>query len=287
MDRASRDWLLALPQIVAHVAERWALTLGPPFPRLSYNYAAPAVLPDGREAVLKLCPVDDDFHSEAVAMQAFGGEAAASVLAVDRERGAMLLERLRPGVPIGDLADDDEATAIAVTVMQRLWRPPPPGVELPDLAYWFRGWRFGTPLFEITRGPLPRDLFQRTAGLVWRLLDGTTAPVLLHGDLNYGNVLSAERAPWLAIDAKGVVGPAGFDTAILLHDPEDRILAAPDPGRFLRRRIDLIAAHTGLQPDEVRDWGIVYALLSAAWSAEDHGEGWQEAARIAAILERL
>jgi streptomycin 6-kinase len=110
---------------------------------------------------------------------------------------------------------------------------------------------------------------------------------VLHGDLNYGNVLSSARDRWLAIDPKGVVGEQVFDTAILLHDPSDRILAQPSPSRFLARRVDVIVEVTGFDRRRVIDWGFAYAVLSGVWSAEEQGSDWEEATACAEVLQTL
>ena len=47
---AGAEWLERLPAIVARCEERWSLAVGPPFPELSYNYAAPVVRADGTAA---------------------------------------------------------------------------------------------------------------------------------------------------------------------------------------------------------------------------------------------
>jgi streptomycin 6-kinase len=232
--------------------------------------------------VLKVCPPDDDFTCEVEALRLFQGDVMVRLLDSDAALGAMLLERIEPGTPIGDLADDEEATGVALDVMQRLWRTPPPAGPFPTVAHWFRGFGDLPRLFPAESGP-PVDLLRRGERLVARLLFASDRPRLLHGDLNYGNVLSSTRG-WIAIDPKGVIGDPGFDTAILLHDPSARILSAPDPRAFLVRRVDQIATATGMCREHVRDWGIAYALLSAAWSAEDADTGWEDAMQCAAIL---
>jgi streptomycin 6-kinase len=282
---ASIAWLAELPEIIATVSHRWSLTLGPPFPRLSYNYAAPVTLHDGTEAVLKLCPPDPEFTVAVTALCRFPATASVRVIAHDLTLGALLLERLTPGTPIIDLSDDRQATGIALDVMQRLWTAPPLAAPVPNLADWFRGFDNLTPLFPGITQPSP-DLLRRTELLVANLLATSSSSLLLHGDLNYGNVLSSHRG-WLAIDPHGVIGDPVFDTAILLHDPEDRILSAPDAQAFLARRVDQIATTTGFDYSRVRDWGIAYAVLSAVWTAEDGRSGWDGAIACALLLESL
>ena len=53
--------------------------------------------------------------------------------------------------------------------------------------------------------------------------------VLLHGDLHHDNILSATRAPWLIIDAKGLVGDSGYDLGAFLYNPIPDLLTLPQP----------------------------------------------------------
>ena len=50
-----RAWLARLPQLIEECAAAWELELGPPFPYAYASLAAPARLPTGAEAVLKIC----------------------------------------------------------------------------------------------------------------------------------------------------------------------------------------------------------------------------------------
>src|SRR6476619_8480675 len=46
-------WLERLPALIDYCAQRWSLTMLPPYP-LSYNYVAPATRADGTPVVLKV-----------------------------------------------------------------------------------------------------------------------------------------------------------------------------------------------------------------------------------------
>ena len=48
------EWLNRLPSLIADCAQRWSLTVLPPFEPLSYNYVAPAIRADGTDVVLKV-----------------------------------------------------------------------------------------------------------------------------------------------------------------------------------------------------------------------------------------
>ncbi len=121
---AGEAWLQNLPVTLADLQAQWDLDLEAPFPGLTVNYAAPVRRADGSEAVLKLMlPANAEYVTEVEALRLFDGRGAARLLAVDRTRGAMLLERLRPGTPLFAESDDVKATGIIADLLPQLWRP--------------------------------------------------------------------------------------------------------------------------------------------------------------------
>ena len=99
--------------------------------------------------------------------------------------------------------------------------------------------------------------------------------MLLHGDLHHGNILSAERQPWLALDPKGVVGEAEYEVGALLRNPMPQILDEAQPRQLLSRRVDQLAEELGFDRARLIGWGLAQAVLSAWWTYEDHGHGWE------------
>jgi streptomycin 6-kinase len=168
-------------------------------------------------------------------------------------------------------------------VMERLWRPAPAKHPFPAVADWARGLDRLRRRFEGGTGPMPETLVERAEALFDDLISSQTETFLLHGDLHHGNILAAERRPWLAIDPQGVVGERAYDTAALLHNPAE-LLREPDPGRLLRRRIDLLSERLNLERTRVRGWGIAQAVLAAYWGLEDSGSVWDEALAFAELL---
>ena len=97
---------------------------------------------------------------------------------------------------------------------------------------------------------------------------------ILHG----GNVLR-RREPWLAIDAKPLVGEPAFDTASFLRDRRPWLLAKPRPERIVARRLDSLSEALGLDRERMRGWALVHAL---AWGlGEDPND---EVARSAGLF---
>jgi len=281
------EWLRRLPALIADCEGRWRVKAGPPFPNLSVNWVAPANRADGTAAVLKLSfPEDEEFKTEAEALRLFDGRGAARLFRLDLGRGAMLLERLEPGVPLDAVQDDEEAMSAAADVLRRLWRPPPADHEFSSVSDWARGLARLRRHFGGGTGPLPARMVEEAEALFAELLLSQAEPNLLHGDLHHGNVLAANRRPWLAIDPKGVVGEPAFDTGALLYNTSE-LLDAPRPAKVLERRIDQLAEELNLDGARVRGWGLSRAVLAAYWSWEDGGEVWEEALAFAELLSAI
>ncbi|MEA3335723.1 MAG: aminoglycoside phosphotransferase family protein [Chloroflexota bacterium] len=279
-----REWLEGLPALLDRCAQHWSLQLLAPFEPLSYNYVAPAILLDGSQAVLKAGVPNPELYSEMAALQLYDGRGIVGLLAYDADLGAMLLERLQPGSPLRLVQDDEQATAIAAQVMQRLWRPVPANYSFKSVGDWAQGLGRLREQFGGGTGPLPEELVVLAENLFEELLRSMGKSVLLHGDLHHDNIVAAERSPWLALDPKGIVGEAAYETGALLRNPLPWLLEQPDPQRVLARRVDQLGELLGFDRQRLVRWGIAQAVLSAVWTVEDHGTGWQSQIAIARHL---
>jgi len=279
------DWLERLPALVAEFAAKWSLTVRPPFPILSYNYVTPVIGPSGEALVLKLGVPHPELWSEIDALRDFDGRGAVRLIDADRERGVLLLEHALPGEPLAMLPDDEAQIAALVVVMRRLWQPLPPGHPFRKVSDLARGFDRLRATFDGGYGPFPLAQIDRAWGLFRELAAGDE-PTLIHGDLNPGNVLRGGREPWLAIDPKGYVGNPLFDTATFLNDPSPGLDEATQR-RTQARRVALLAEALGVARGDILAWAEAHAVLSAWWSYEDHGRGWEPGLRLAGIYRGM
>jgi streptomycin 6-kinase len=284
---AGIEWLNHLPTLIAECTRQWSLTVLPPFEPLSYNYVAPAVRADGTSVVLKIGVPHRELLTEIAALRLCDGRGMTQLLDADPDQGILLLERLQPGTPLFDLDDDEQATAIAARLMQKLWQPVPPDHPFPTVADWARGLKRLRAHFDGGTGPLPATLVEAAEALFPQLLASMDEPVVLHGDLHHWNILRAEREPWLALDPKGIVGEPAYEVGALLRNPMPFVSTWPQLGQILARRVDQLAEI--LEFDRVRliGWGLAQAVLSAWWSIEDHGHGWESTIFVAHALADL
>jgi len=279
-----RLFLRALPTLLEEAAERWQLSEIRPAQQLSYNFIAFARRREA-EVVLKLGVPDRELTSEVLSLGYFAGRGAVRLLDSDSEHGMLLLERLRPGAQLASLADDTRATHIAAGIMLALRRPAPPETGLIRLADWFRGlgkfrgqWGGGT-------GALDAHLFEQAQTASRDFFAEDHVPTLIHGDLHHFNILSSERG-WLAIDPKGVIGPAACEVGPFLMNPWAVVGVPPEAPKLMRDRVATLSEALSLEKERIRKWGLAHAVLSAVWSLEVN-EDWRPAMECARILAAL
>ena len=283
-----RAWLERLPALVAECQRRWDLRVFPPFEPLSYNYVSPAQRADGTAVVLKLGVPNPELTSEAAALRLYNGDGAVRLIDADPQAGIILEERLLPGTPLGDLADDERATAIAAQVMRQIRRPVPAGHPFPSVVQWAAGLQRLRQRYGGGTGPLETRLVERAEANYAELIASTAETVVLHGDLHHWNILSAsggaQRQPWLALDPKGLVGDPGYEVGQYLLNKIPDWNDSAQIAAIQRRRLRQFAEAWNYDWQRLCAWGIAHSVLSGFWSLEDHGYGWEEAFRNAEIL---
>jgi streptomycin 6-kinase len=265
-----RAWLERLPQLTEECAADWELELGPPFPYAYASLAAPARLADGAEAVLKICFPHRESEHEGDALRLWDGNGGVRLLAQDRERWALLLERCRPGTPLQDLGHD-EALSVMIGLLPRLWVPA--GAPFRPLADEAAHWIESIPRqWEACDRPFERRLVDAAVTLIAELCASQGDSVLLHQDLHGENILRAEREPWLVIDPKPLAGEREFSPASII-----RGLEIAHSERGIRRSLDRLTAELGLDRERVRGWALGQTI---AWAFDpEYHVGHVETAR--------
>jgi streptomycin 6-kinase len=263
-------WLDRLPRLAHECAEQWSLTLEQPYEPAHISFVCPARSGDGRSAVLKINFPEPESEHEADALAHYAGRTAVHLLEHDPARHALLVERCEPGTTLWEVADEEEGNRIATGVLRRLWRPAPAGHPFRLLADEAACWAHELPLrWEASGRLFEQELLDRALAALRELGPAQGEQVVLHQDFHGGNVLQAQREPWLAIDPKPLVGERELDCASLLRDRREPELASdPHPAERIRRRLDQLASELELDRERLRGWGIAHAL---AWGVSPEG----------------
>ena len=261
------DWLDRLPRRRDELVEEWALRVeGGPLHGFC-SLVLPVRDADDAPAVLKLTfDGDDESEHEALALQHWHGDGAVRLLRADPRRRALLLERLH----LRDLAElwDLEACEVVAGLYPLLHRPALP--QLRTLTSYVARWldqleALGDDI------PVPRRMVEQALHLGRDLVDDPDSTrVVIHGDLHYGNVLAADRAPWLAIDPKPMNGDPHYEVAPMLWNRWEEMTSGPGTLRdAIRRRFHTLVDAAALDEARARDWTVVRMVVDASWSVLD------------------
>jgi streptomycin 6-kinase len=204
----------------------------------------------GERLVLKVGWRHPEALNEAAALRLWNGDGAVLVHAehVEGETSALLLERCVPGDTLASRTEPEQDEVVS-GLLQRLWQPPTDGHPLRPLSSMCELWAAG---FERRRalcpGPVDPGMARAAVTLLRELPRETTDEVVLCTDLHAGNVLRAQREPWLAIDPKPYVGDRAYDPVQHLLNCRERLGA--DPVALT----DGMAARCGVDAARLRLW---------------------------------
>ena len=226
-------------------ARVWKRALGPPFSMAAVSYVAPA-----GDAVVKVAwDGDDESLHEADALELWSGEGADRLLA--RHRNALLEQRAFPGTDLSALAEA-EATALAVDLAVRLWRPAREPFR--PVAAAVGRWLDRAELEGSELVPLARELL---AGL------NLGAEWVVHGDFHHHNILRhGDR--YVAIDPKPYLADREYDVPPFLWNPVGSRL---DDRDLIEQRIAAFV-EAGLGDDRIRAW----TVIRAAYLRPEHAQ---------------
>ncbi|HLM05692.1 MAG TPA: aminoglycoside phosphotransferase family protein [Blastococcus sp.] len=244
-------WLATLPGTVARLVRDWSLAVEAPFsPGGQTAWVAPVRDYTGAERVLKIAWRHPEAEHEADGLRAWAGHGAVRLCAAEStgDTSALLLERCRPGTPLATTGEPEQDRVVA-SLLRRLWIAPPAESAFRPLQDMCAQWaeEFAQQGAAHPEGTDP-GLAREGMALFRSLPADADRAVLLVTDLHAGNVLAAEREPWLVIDPKPYVGDPAYDATQHLLNCVERLHA--DPAGLANRMADLLA----VDPVRLRRW---------------------------------
>jgi streptomycin 6-kinase len=209
--------------------------------------------------VLKIGIPDREGEFEAEALRRLDGNGAVRLLDDDAATRAMLLERCLPGTPLTE-QDPDAALDVLIGLLPRLWIPAgepfrPLAAEAADLIvemreHWVR-----------TGRSVDEALIDAATEAFEYLAPTQGDPVLVNQDLHAGNVLAAEREPWLLIDPKPLAGEREFGVASIVRGSE-----LGHSREAVLHRLDRLSDELELDRERVCLWTIAHTV---SWAFDD------------------
>lgn len=250
------DWVAALPHLLADVLDEWSLAVDGPAMAGQWALVLPVRGPEG-PAALKLGWPHAEADGEHLALRAWDGHSAVTLLRADPRRSVLLLERLTSEDLTGPW--DEEAVAVVAGLYADLHVAPLP--QVPPLLPWV-----GEILSRPAARRLPRPVLEQARSTL-RSLEGEEVR-LLHGDLHYANVLS-DGTDWVAIDPKPVGGHPAWEVAPLLSNRAEEMGTGASLRWSVRRRVEVACDKAGLDQDVVRPVCALREVVNAVCAVED------------------
>jgi streptomycin 6-kinase len=274
--RAGETWIDGLEGIVLALEDLWSMKVHEPFAAGEFNYVAPAEMDNGEPAVLKLAPPYKtiEIFAEAAYLREHKGRGAVRFIAEDRERKAILMEHALPGKNLTECFDSDRPASVgpAIHVLHASLLPPPSDIaDVILLDDWFDGLR----RFESTG--FPAEYAARALEVYERRSPAPDRRFYLHGDFHHGNIVSSDRAPFVVIDPKGVIGHIGYDIACFLNNFHRWQETHPDIDRRLGHAIEQFSSAFEIDTHELREWAFAQMVLGAWWSFDDMPQHYDHA----------
>jgi streptomycin 6-kinase len=259
-------WFDELPTVLSALAEHWQIEFGPPIPHGSMSVAIRCQMTDGRPAVLKVSPDRTRLANEAAALHSWTTAHTPSVLAVDENAGALLLEAIEPGTRLAESLTYPRLESVA-ELLTSLHETGVPEPSYPPLAHRI-AYLFDSGTKPYTRHPdlielIPLELYERGRQLASRLVEHVSPTSLLHGDLTPSNILDGGNQRGLvAIDPAPCLGDdLGFDAI-------DLLLWQADDVDMIGARAEVLASTIEVDASRLIDWCSAFAGMIALELAE-------------------
>ncbi|WP_329041003.1 aminoglycoside phosphotransferase family protein [Streptomyces sp. NBC_00178] len=222
---------------------------------------------DGTPAALKVAPPGAAPALERAALAHWNGWGAVELLTgadAGVPEDALLLERLHHEVSLRSLPEAKALLEAAGTV-RRLWVDPPAGHAFESVTG--RTARQTAQMRAAAeREPELGPLVSAALAARDELVAEPPELLLLHGNFRQSKVLSAERAPWLAVGPEPLTGERAYDLARLARDRVEDLIASPGGAVTARRRVKRLADSLEVDQDRLRGWTLFRAVESGTRS---------------------
>ncbi|MEP6704512.1 MAG: aminoglycoside phosphotransferase family protein [Acidobacteriota bacterium] len=266
--QTGKAWLNDLPGLIDEIQREWSIRVGEPFQAGEFNFVAPAIRFDSDPTVLKISPPFPtiEISGEAEYLRSRDGNGAVKLLVEDAARRAILLERAIPGKNLAEDFADNKPAAIepAIGVLRSILLPAPSrAADIVTLDHWFSGLR------KYATTDFPAKYASKALRIYDELSRQPNRTFYLHGDFHPGNVVTAMRTPFLAIDPKGIIGHLGYEIAVFLNNFHWWQETEPDIGAIVAHAVDQFSDAFEIDPNELRRWAFAQMVLGAWWSFDE------------------
>lgn len=252
-------WANTVPERLHVLVRRWDVVSLVPLDHVgTASWIGECVTRDDSSGILKLAFPHDEGRDEIEGLRLCDGNPTVRLLRHARELDAMLLERCTPGTRLSERPEWEQDEVIGA-LLRQLRRAPFSGSGIRPLSSLIEVWEKAG---REKGAEDPSPMVERGLDSLHELLGSSSEACALATDLHAGNVLSAERMPWLVIDPKPYTGDPAFDvTQHLLNCPQ-RLRRAP------RATLERACALAGVDAERTGRWLTGRLQAQAGWDPD-------------------
>ncbi|MBM3207233.1 MAG: hypothetical protein FJZ57_01315 [Chlamydiae bacterium] len=209
---------------------------------------------------LKVFDDPAEFNNQKAALTLLPKNCCPSLIKFDNKLKALLIEEIRPGNTLKQLAkqNENEATLLFCQLLKKMYVKTSSSTKLPTVKGWLSSIQGNAKLSHETLV---------AAGKAIKFTENYPQETcILHGDLHHENIVYSQDKGWVAIDPKGVIGFTGFETAIFLLNP---INETPNLERLFNR-LAILHQELNLDPILLKNLAFLRAVLGFIWDVEEN-----------------
>lgn len=266
-----QDWIESLPSLLADLQSEWSIKIGEPFPEAEFNLVARATDAGGNQLVIKVAPPfeSNEMPGEARYLRTRNGVGAVRLIRENSDSNIILIERAIPGKNLTEefTGREPESVKPATELLHSiLGSSPSDSSGITTIDDWFDGMR------RAAGTEFPADYVSKAFDIYDRLSPQPDRTFYLHGDFHPGNIVTATRSPYLAIDPKGLIGHVGYEIAVFLNNFHWWQETKPDIRDRLDRAVEQFSDAFDIDPLELRQWAYAQMVLGAWWTFDEMRE---------------
>lgn len=263
-----RDWLTELPQIFNQCIQKWNLIEGNLSNDLSFNLVCFAKSPEYGDVALKIGVPHPELFTEMEALTLYQGRNICTCYDLDKELGAMLLERIIPGPNLETTPNLHNQLLIAADLISQLPIPISSDHGLPTYADWVER-TFAKVRKNDKVDPVTLTFVDEAESMFSEIKSWDCPPMLLHGDLHHKNILQKQDGSWVAIDPKGVVGVACMESARFITCHMEFVTGETERVHHLDDMITVFSKKFGESKWRIAVCLFVLCVVSVCWRYDE------------------
>lgn len=262
------QWLDELPNIINKCKEKWKLTNFRISNELSYNFVVFCESSHYGKVALKIGVPHPELYTEIKALSLYNGKDICKCYDYDIKNGAMLLERIVPGVDLTSIENVSDRILIGAELISKLNILVDENHELPSYTDWVNK-AFKRAREENVVGRKMLNAIDRAENYYKELESLNRSKVLLHGDLHHYNILKCANGDWKAIDPKGVIGIPCLEGSRFIEN-QLRMVKDEEKLKYLDEMITVFSDKFNENKRIITMCLFVDFALSICWSFEDN-----------------